>query len=345
MAGNGQSTQSAVNAMWYERSALSLLLLPLSLVYWLVSGLRRWAFRFGLLRSFPLGVPVIVVGNLSVGGTGKTPVTIWLVNALKARGFRPGVVSRGYRGNVGSAPLPVLPHSDPATVGDEPVLIAERCDCPVAVHPDRVAAGRLLLEQGVDVIVADDGLQHYRLQRDAELCVIDGQRVFGNGFLLPAGPLREPASRLRQVDVLLVNDHGDQPAALPDAGSAVRFRLVPGALQRIDGGAVLPLADLDGTRVHAVAAIGNPDRFFATLRHAGMEVIEHPRADHAALHSGDLEFDDDLPVVITEKDAVKCRQFGVEGVWVLPVDAEFDNAQWLDVLLDKNLALTSPTHV
>ena len=339
MAGSGQSNQSAINAVWYGRSPLALLLLPLSLIYWLISGFRRWLFRFELLRSYRLDVPVIVVGNLSVGGTGKTPVTIWLVNALKARGFRPGVVSRGYRGNVGSAPLPVLPHSDPATVGDEPVLIAERCECPVAVHPDRVAAGHLLLEQGVDVVVADDGLQHYRLQRDAELCVVDGQRGFGNGFVLPAGPLREPTSRLRQIDVVLVNDHGGQAIEVPHAGSPEHFRMLPGALRRIDGGATLPLNELAETQVHAVAAIGNPDRFFATLRSNGIDVIEHPLADHAALHSGDLEFNDELPVVITEKDAVKCRQFGVEGVWVLPVDAEFDNEQWLDTLLDKTLAL------
>ncbi|MEM9208345.1 MAG: tetraacyldisaccharide 4'-kinase, partial [Pseudomonadota bacterium] len=185
-----QSAQSTLNRLWYGNSTASLLLLPLSLVYRLVTAVRRWMFRFELLKSLPLGVPVIVVGNLTVGGTGKTPLTIWLVDALRARGFQPGVVSRGYEGAVGAAPLPVLPHSDPATVGDEPVLIAERCACPVVVHPDRVAAGQLLLDQGVDVIVADDGLQHYRLQRDLELCVVDGERGFGNGFLLPAGPLR-----------------------------------------------------------------------------------------------------------------------------------------------------------
>lgn len=331
MAGNGQST---INAIWYERSFRAWLLLPLSVVYWFVTVVRRGFYLFGLFRSFRLEVPVVVVGNLTVGGTGKTPVTIWLVKELQARGYRPGVVSRGYHGNVGSAPLPVLSHSDPASVGDEPVLIAERCNCPVVVHPDRVAAGQLLIEQGVDVIVSDDGLQHYRLCRDLELCVVDGARGFGNGFLLPAGPLREAVSRLRQVDAVLVNDQGDSTSVDTLNGNSVeRFRLTPGLLSRMDGSGEQALSALSGTRVHAVAAIGNPGRFFATLRAHGVDVIEHPLPDHAALHQSDLVFDDECPVIVTEKDAVKCRHIDAGHVWVLPVDADFASVVWLDELL------------
>lgn len=331
MAGDGQS---AINAIWYKRSISAWLLLPLSLVYWLVTALRRGFYLFGLFRSFRLDVPVVVVGNLTVGGTGKTPVTIWLVKELQARGFRPGVVSRGYRGSVGSTPLPVLSHSDPASVGDEPVLIAERCGCPVVVHPDRVAAGRLLIEQGVDVVVSDDGLQHYRLSRDLELCVVDGARGFGNGYFLPAGPLREGVGRLRQIDAVLVNEQSATPSMDDlEASRVERFRLAPGSLFRMDGSGEQALSALSGTRVHAVAAIGNPDRFFATLRSHGLDVIEHPLPDHAALHPSDLVFADERPVIVTEKDAVKCRHIDVGHVWVLPVDADFASVAWLDELL------------
>lgn len=337
MAGNGQST---INAIWYERSTWAWLLLPLAVVYRVITVLRRGFYLFGLFRSFRLDVPVVVVGNLTVGGTGKTPVAIWLVKELQARGFRPGVVSRGYRGNVGGAPLPVLSHSDPASVGDEPVLIAERCNCPVVVHPDRVAAGRLLIEQGVDVIVSDDGLQHYRLCRDLEICVVDGARGFGNGFLLPAGPLREAVSRLRQVDAVLVNDQDNSGSSDELSGSGVeRFRLTPGLLTRMDGSGTQALSALSGTRVHAVAAIGNPDRFFATLRSHGVDVIEHPMPDHATLHQSDLVFDDECPVIVTEKDAVKCRHIDAGHAWVLPVNAEFASVAWLDALLEKTPGL------
>jgi len=331
-----------MDRIWYEPSIASLALLPLSWLFRTIVWTRRRLYRNGLLRSFRLDTPVVVVGNLTIGGTGKTPVTIALVDALLDRGMRPGVVSRGYRGTVGHSPLPVLPHSDPAVVGDEPVLIAERCRCPVAVHPDRVAAARLLEEQKVDVIVADDGLQHYRLERDLEIAVVDGTRGFGNGRLLPAGPLREPASRLRQVDQVLVNGAaGRPPPAIPAA--TCHFELVPGPLTCLASGERRDLESFAGQRVRAVAAIGNPERFFALLRAQGLDVSPHALPDHAELGAADLDFGDGLPVMITEKDAVKCRHLSVAGVWYLPVDAVFEDRGWIDTVVAMVRERTKPT--
>lgn len=200
-----QRGQQGINRVWYGRSLLSWLLLPLSAVFWLVTRLRSILYRIGVFKSYRLAVPVVVIGNLTVGGTGKTPVALWLIDALRSRGIRAGVVSRGYGAAVGSSPRRVAVDSDPSQVGDEPLLIARRGRCPVVVHPDRVAAARQLLDDGIDLIVADDGLQHSRLKRDYEIAVVDGQRGFGNGWLLPAGPLREPLARLAQVDRVIVN--------------------------------------------------------------------------------------------------------------------------------------------
>lgn len=328
MAAGGQRW---VNKVWYGDSRAFLVLLPLSWLYGWISALRRFLYRSGVLRSVRMGLPVIIVGNLSTGGTGKTPITIWLVNELRSRGFRPGVVSRGYRGTVGRSPLLVMPHSDPAIVGDEPVLIAKRCGCPVAVHPDRVSAAHMLKGQDVDVIVADDGLQHYRLQRDFEIAVVDAERGFGNGRLLPAGPLREPLSRLQRVDRIVVNgkDSAKTIPGLPHAAVA-GFRLRASVLARLDGKQTLPLDTLAGSRVHAVAAIGNPGRFFQMLTDFGIDVIPHPLPDHAGIVAGDLAFGDDTRVVMTEKDAVKCRYLAPQKLWYVPVDVDMVDSTWLD---------------
>lgn len=329
MAAGGQQW---VNEVWYGNSRLRLALVPLSWLYAGISAARRLLYSSGVLRSTRLDVPVIVVGNLSAGGTGKTPITIWLVNELKARGFRPGVVSRGYRGSIGRSPLPVMPQSDPAVVGDEPVLIAKRCACPVAVHPDRVSAARLLVEQGVDVIVADDGLQHYRLQRDFEVAVVDADRGFGNGRLLPAGPLREPLSRLQKVDRIVVNssDFAASVAGLPSGTPVAGFRLRASVLVRVVDEETLDLSALAGSRAHAVAAIGNPKRFFDMLTDLGINVIAHPLADHASITCDDLSFGDDSKIVMTEKDAVKCRHLASEKLWYVPVDVDMADSAWLD---------------
>ena len=237
-------------------------------------------------------------------------------------------MSRGYRGNVGAEPVLVTPRSEPSIVGDEPVLIAKRCGCPVVVHPDRVAAARKLVGEGVDVVIADDGLQHYRLARDVEVAVIDGRRWFGNGRLLPCGPLREPRSRLHTVDRVLIN--GEPAGNLPSGMDGTVFSLAAREARRLDDAERRDLAGFAGKRVHALAAIGHPDRFFAMLREVGVDVSAHPLPDHAALTEDDLDFGDALDVVMTEKDAVKCRGFAAAGRWYVPVGLETGDEHWLD---------------
>jgi tetraacyldisaccharide 4'-kinase len=309
---------------WYRVSALSLLLLPLSHVFRAAVALRRALYRAGLLRSVRLPVPVVVVGNLTAGGTGKTPLVLWLVRELRGRGKKPGIVSRGYGGTAAS-PRPVVPGADPAAVGDEPALLAERAGCPVWIGADRPAAARALLaaNPACDIIVCDDGLQHYRLQRDVELAVED-ERGFGNGFMLPAGPLREPPGRL--VDARVVNRSGDGDAA-QRKGAAATFtmRLVPSGLVRvgIPEAAVAP-EEISGRRLHAVAGIGNPARFFRALERMGLRVTAHPFPDHHRYSPEDLAFAECDYILMTEKDAVKCRRLGRSDLIALRVDAALE---------------------
>lgn len=326
------SGQQRLNRAWYGQSRLSPALMPLGWLYAGAVAVRRRLFRGGLLKSFRVTLPVVIVGNLTAGGTGKTPITIWLVRALRDRGIRAGVVSRGYRGKIGHSPLPVMAHSDPSLVGDEPVLIATRAECPVVVHPDRVHAAHVLEKQGVDIIVADDGLQHYRLQRDFEIVVVDGQRGFGNTRPLPAGPMREPLSRLQEVDRVLVNaDSQEALAEIPlDANRVNRFSLRATDVINLATESRQPLSELAGERVHAVAGIGNPDRFFAMLAGAGIDVIPHPLADHAELSNSDVVFADGLKVVMTEKDAVKCRHLELAEHWYVPVEVTMQEQTWVD---------------
>jgi tetraacyldisaccharide 4'-kinase len=300
---------------WYEPSARpAWWTLPLAALYGALVRLRRRLYRGGALRSQRLAVPVVVVGNITAGGAGKTPLVIALVEGLRARGFQPGVVSRGY-GGTERAPRLLASEPDPAQVGDEPALIALRTGAPVAVGANRPAAARLLLDQGVDVIIADDGLQHYALARDVEICVVDGARRLGNGRLLPAGPLREPASRLREVDFVVCN--GGEPRA-----DEIPMRLVAdAAVSLADDAMRKPLAAFAGSRVHAVAGIGHPQRFFQSLREMDIEPIEHPFPDHHRYASADLAFGDELPVLMTDKDAVKCRAFAQPNWWRVPVTA------------------------
>ena len=302
--------------LWYGGSLLALPLVPLSWLFRGVVALRRRAYRRGLLRSQRVGCPVIVVGNLTVGGSGKTPFVIWLAGQLLSAGYWPGIVSRGYGGKAGSWPQQVRPDSDTKVVGDEAVLIARRTGCPMAVGPDRVEACRALQKfHECDVIISDDGLQHYAMQRDLEIVVIDGARRFGNGYCLPAGPLREPPTRLRSVDLVVLN------GGFPHAGESLMLLEGNTLCSLADPANCRPLSSLCGERVHAVAGIGNPGRFFARLREVGLLVEEHPFPDHHRFSARDLEFGDDLPVVMTEKDAVKCRQFASSRYWYLPVSA------------------------
>ncbi len=309
---------------WYDNGAGYRLLLPLSAVYWLAITLRRAMYRSGLLQSRRVGVPVIVVGNVTAGGTGKTPTTIWLASALKRSGFRPGIVSRGYGGSRSGSPLRVDAASDPSLVGDEPVLLARRSCCPVAVDRDRVRAARMLVDDGVDLIIADDGLQHLKLARDYEICVVDGRRWFGNRYVLPAGPLREPAARASEVDQMLVNGATAQTPETVTEQNAIAFELVANEAARLNGSLVRPLRGFEGETVHAVAAIGNPGRFFDLLRRHGIEIIEHAFPDHARLARRQLEFGDDLNVFLTEKDAVKLGGDVADRYWSVPVELEME---------------------
>lgn len=289
-----------------------LLLLPLSGIFRIVLILRSLMYRCGLLKTYRATAPVIVVGNITAGGTGKSPTVIWLVDELKSRGFHPGIVSRGYGGSKAGTSMRVDVDSDAAVVGDEPVMLARRTGCPVVVDSDRVRAAAMLVEDGVDVIVADDGLQHRRLRRDFEICVIDGTRGLGNGRLLPSGPLRESANRLRTVDQILVNGG--------EFGDGLRFDLVAEDAQRLNGTVTRPLTAFKGTTVHAVAGIGNPQRFFDLLRANSIQVIEHDFPDHASLSPSDVHFGDEFDVVMTEKDAVKLGQKHSDKFWFVPVE-------------------------
>jgi tetraacyldisaccharide 4'-kinase len=302
---------------WYGDGHLPWWCYPLAGLYGAVIAIRRGLYRLGWLKAVRLPCPVIVVGNLTAGGTGKTPLTLALIEALRQRGYRPGVVSRGY-GGTQREPMLLGDVPNPAEVGDEPALI-RATGVPVAIGRDRPAAAQLLLDAGCNVLIADDGLQHYRLARDVEICVIDGERRFGNGRLLPAGPLREPLQRISEVDFRICN--GGEAIT-----GEISMRLRGGSVCHLLDGHEQLLSGFAGERVHAVAAIGHPQRFFTSLAAQGVEVLPHPFADHHAFTPADLAFGDGLPVLMTEKDAVKCRAFAQADWWSVPVKAELPAA-------------------
>jgi len=306
-------------SVWYGRHPLAYLLIPPSWLYCAIVWLRRLAYRRGWLTSDRLPVPVIVVGNLTVGGTGKTPLVLWLLTFLRKRGYTPGIVTRGYGGRSAEWPRLVTEDSDPAEIGDEPLLLARRGACPVVAGPDRVLAGAMLVaSSGCDIIVSDDGLQHYRLRRDLEILVIDAPRGFGNGRCLPAGPLREPATRRYAVDLTVCNG-----ASCP--GGEV-MDLTPGRLVSLcDPGRFRDLSELCRQRVTAVAGIGNPERFFALLRLHGLHLDERPYPDHHCFSREDAASWPAGPVIMTEKDAVKCVGFARPNHWYLSVEARLDS--------------------
>jgi len=318
---------SRLQQIWYRDTPPPLALRPLSWLFGLMVQLRRAAYERGWRRSERLQRPVIVVGNLTVGGSGKTPLVIWLSARLRAEGLSPGIVLRGYGGTAarGSHPLRVEPGSNPDVVGDEAVLLRRRTGEPVAVCRQRVRAAKLLLDAGVNVILSDDGLQHLGMARDFEIAVVDAERGFGNGYLLPAGPLREPRQRIGQVDAVVLNGAGvtDQLQALR---GAFRMDLVGDLLVPLAGGDPRALASFAGRRVHGVAGIGNPQRFFSKLRAAGLTVVEHAFPDHHRYREAEIRFADGLPVLMTEKDAVKCSKLGGPDHWYLPVAAQLADA-------------------
>jgi tetraacyldisaccharide 4'-kinase len=308
--------------IWYQRTSPPVLLRPLSFLFKHIVRLRRAWYGANPAASRRLSIPVIVVGNLSVGGTGKTPLVIWLARFLTQAGYRPGIVSRGYGVRL-QQPLLVSRSSDPAQAGDEPVLIAQKTDCPVCVSPDRVRAAEILQGAGCDLIISDDGLQHYRMARDIEIALIDGDRRSGNGACLPGGPLREPPERLDSVDLVVCNGAQAQPGEYP-------MQLVGTmALNLADETRVKPLAAFRGEKLLAMAAIGNPQRFFKGLQQAGLTLATKALPDHHAFVASDVTFDDgssSITILMTEKDAVKCRKFANTAVWYVPVEAELPAA-------------------
>ena len=324
-----------INKVWYGGSYAYILLLPLTLIFVLVAATRRFLYRRGILGSTKIPVPVIIIGNIAVGGAGKTPITLWLAKHLKSRGMNPAIISRGYGGSTTTSSVHVTADSDPASVGDEPVLLARRSGCPVFVDSDRVQGASSAFHHGADVIISDDGLQHYRLQRDFEIAVVDGSRGFGNGFLLPAGPLREPQSRLDTVDRVLVQEVRGKRDRRKSGDRDTHFSLTGNLLVRVADGSTREISELTGNEVRAVAGISNPERFFATLQSYHLQVLMHPLPDHALLKESDLNFDDDLDVIVTEKDAVKCKSIAHDRLWYLPVSVVFDDGEdmrWMDAL-------------
>ncbi len=315
---------------WFQRRLVPALwlLLPLNWLFVFLARLKR-----ATTQAHRLPVPVIVVGNITVGGAGKTPLTLALARALLAAGRRPGIVSRGY-GSAAAQPRPVTPDALPVDVGDEPILLARRSGLPVWVARDRAAAGAALLaaHPEVDVLLCDDGLQHYKLARDVELAVFDG-RGAGNGWRLPLGPLREPLARLSCVDAVVCN--GVPDPRLPADVPAFSMSLQPGAFYRLDdGGQRCAAADFAGRRLHAVAGIGDPGRFFRTLADLGLVFEAHPFPDHHAYTAADLAFSDGDVLLMTEKDAVKCAALNIGEAWVLPVEAELSPAL-VELILEK----------
>ena len=306
-----------LDKLWYTRQPCRWLLWPLALAYQALSVMRRHYLQRFCQQHF--SVPVIVVGNISVGGVGKTPLVIALAQKLQAQGLRVGIVSRGYKASVTSFPHEVTVHDTAARVGDEPLLLAKRAGCPVVIAPCRVQAVRYLLEaHQSQVVISDDGLQHYHMGRAIEIAVMDGVRGLGNGLCLPAGPLRERARRLDEVDFIVVNGGTWR--------DGFRMDLQPGRLTQLTHGKTIDVAQLTGS-VAAVAAIGHPQRFFTTLHALGVQFNAYPFADHYALQAHDLRMPEQT-VVMTEKDAVKCQSFALDSMYYLPVDAMVSDAFW-----------------
>lgn len=312
--------------------------MPLALLYRAIIAIRRLLYRLNIKKIHHFKVPVIVVGNITVGGTGKTPLVIWLANFLQHQGFKPGIVSRGYGGKAANYPQEVHRNSDPKIVGDEAVLIARHTQCSMVVDPIRVrAVKKLLAETDCNIVISDDGLQHYALGRNVEIAVIDGERGFGNGWCLPAGPLREPVERLESVDFVVLNGNADKsPLAPLFQRGELKTKLTPYGVnqysmnlisgdfcQVIQPNILVSAENFRNKTVHAIAGIGNPSRFFQALRKLGLNIVEHDFPDHHPFRAEDFSFvKKDEIVIMTEKDAVKCEKFVDERFFYLPVQAE-----------------------
>jgi len=298
---------------WYKEMYISSALMPISMLYDDVVRFRSFLYRIGVKKKTKLDVPVVIVGNITVGGTGKTPLVLHLARLLTEQGYKPGIISRGYGGQADTWPQWVEQQSQPDQVGDEAVLMALRADCPIAVGPERVKAAQMLLDKSdCNIILSDDGLQHYALERDIEIAVIDGDRRFGNGYMLPCGPLREPIARLQKVDLIIVNGDAEEENEFSmkfDGELAVNLVTKEEKL----------LSDFNWIPSHAVAGIGNPKRFFDLLEQKKIAIDCHAFQDHHQFVANDILFDDDKPVLMTEKDAVKCFDFATEKHWYVPI--------------------------
>lgn len=322
-----------IQCQWTRFTPWHFILLPLSWCFGVLAAIRRWLYKCRILKSYRLPVPVIVVGNINVGGTGKTPLVIWLAKQLKMVGFNPGIISRGYGVDLKNT-VNVTADSDPTKVGDEPVLMASRAVCPVAVSPDRIAAARMLLSQYSDcnVIISDDGLQHYRMQRDVEVVVFDANKKFGNSALLPAGPLREPINRLKNVDAVVCNGGPTSSHGLPHSMNmqlvAENFYNLADPNQKVEAGY------FKDKKLLAIAGIGNPQRFFEQLKALGLAFEARAFKDHHAYQVQDFENIAADAVIMTEKDAVKCKLFAKPNFWALPVEAVLDKG-FLPTILAK----------
>jgi tetraacyldisaccharide 4'-kinase len=298
---------------WYHW-LLIFLLLPLSFLFAFLAATRRFAFRYGFKKATKVGVPVIIVGNISVGGNGKTPLVVYLAQLLRLEGYKPGVLTRGYGGKSEVYPLKVDGNSQVTSVGDEPMLMSQHIDCPLVVDPIRARGAEYLINQfNCDVIICDDGLQHYALKRDIEIVVMDGQRRLGNQLLLPAGPLRERSWRLKKVDFVVIN-------GVPKTSQEFAMTLVAGDLVNVsDPHRKCKVSDLSGP-VTALAGIGHPQRFFDLLASYQLEIKNTISfVDHHQFTISDLPLD---TLIMTEKDAVKCREFAHQNCWYLPVQAQ-----------------------
>jgi tetraacyldisaccharide 4'-kinase len=314
------------NKLWYEDYYIASWLSPLAYIYIDIVRFRHFLYRKGFLKSVAFPVPIIVIGNITVGGTGKTPLVIYLAQRLQHAGFNPGIVTRGYRGKNQQWPLLVTANTSTAQAGDEAVLIANKTGCPVVAAPVRTEAVQYCLDhQPCDIILADDGLQHYALQRDIEIVVIDGERRFGNNFFLPAGPLREPQERIEAVDFVIVNGQSEQP-------NEIAMTLVTEVAINLVTDEQKPLSAFRSQQCHALAGIGHPQRFFDQLSALGIKTNNHYFANHHQFKARHIQFKDPYPVLMTEKDAIKCRDFAGKQHWSVPVKPQLPDAFFKQLL-------------
>jgi len=301
-----------VSRSWYEGAIWLYFLFPFALLYKFVIVIRLLLFRLGAFQVYRSNLPVVIVGNITIGGTGKSPLVAHLAQSLTDMGYKPGIVSRGYGTSIPNDEVrEVVANSVSHEVGDEPLMLRQQTSCPIFVSPSRKLAVKALENKGCDIVVADDGMQHYALGRDVEVCVVDGEREWGNGCLLPMGPLREPVARLSSIDFLVINGKNSLKQAA--CGRTFKMTLNGEQLSSINGENTRQLATLKNEKVHAMAAIGNPERFFKALEAQGLEVVRHVFSDHHSYSESDLDFGKALPIIMTEKDAVKCRHLDLKN--------------------------------